>query len=420
LAQNSGISDIDMRRDLQRSGSDLNTDTTFTANDKWYGMVESSSFVNGLPVSYNIQNNYSVTGAGILLDQTFFGRLNITGGGRYDYIDTHAFLPAGTMDLGSTSSLGVLYAAADGNLGGAAAGPATYIGGTGDYIPYAQSAKGNASGGSWSISMSLDATHGMHPYVTYGQQTTLLNGTGSGVWAPQTMKNSITGQSILFEAGIKGTIGKKTSYTFSYYNQYRAAFQPLTTTAGGASSTISRGEEAKISYQPIKSLTLTVAGVWSLQNNLQGGTATEPASAFGVPNVVDDVTGKVLIPADAWSWGGRINAVTIPDSEPRFRRAAGIPAAIVTASASYNFLRNYFAGVNFFYQSAMSLDRLDTMWVPKGHTFDLNGGYHSKKWDFLVNVTNVLGADIYNFAGFATWVDPKFHRAVSSTLTYHY
>ena len=66
----------------------------------------------------------------------------------------------------------------------------------------------------------------MHPYVTYGQQTTLLNGTGSGVWAPQTMKNSITGQSILFEVGMKGTLGKKASYSFAYYNQYRAAFQP--------------------------------------------------------------------------------------------------------------------------------------------------------------------------------------------------
>ena len=409
LAQNTGISDIDMRRDLQRSGADLNTDSTFTSNDKWYGMVESSSYVNGLPVSGNQQANYSVTGAGVLFDQTFFGKLNITGGGRYDYVDVHAYLPPGTMDLGSTSSLSSFYTG----------GPPTYIAGTGDYIPFAQSAKGNASGGSWSVSLSYNAPYGAHPYITYGQQTTLLNGTGSGVWAPQSVKNSILGQSILFETGIKGTLGPKASYSFAYYNQYRAAFQPLTTTAGGASNTISRGEQAKLTYQPIKPLTLTLAGVWSLQRNLQGGTATEPASAFGVPNVVDD-TGKVVIPADAWAWGGRINAVTIPDSEPRFRRAAGIPAAIITTSASYNLPGGYFVGASFFYQSAMSLDRLDTMWVPKGHTIDLNGGYHGKKWDFLLNVTNVFDNNIYNFAGFATWVDPKFQRAYAVTLTHHF
>jgi len=136
------------------------------------------------------------------------------------------------------------------------------------------------------------------------------------------------------------------------------------------------------------------------------------------PNVVDD-KGKILIPSDAWSWGGRINT-TIPDSEPRFRRAAGIPAAIVTSSATYDFPHGYYAGVNFFYQSAMSLDRLDTMWVPKGHTFDLNFGYRGKKWDVLTNITNVLNNDIYNFAGFANWLDPKFQRAVNITLAHHF
>jgi hypothetical protein len=175
----------------------------------------------------------------------------------------------------------------------------------------------------------------------------------------------------------------------------------------------------KITWQPIKPLTLTAGGAWTVQHNLQGASVTEPASAFGVPDVVDDVTGKVLIPSDAWAWGGRINTV-IPDSEPRFRRQPGIPAAVITAGATYNFPNGVYVGTNLFYQSKFSLDRLDTMWVPKGHTFDVNLGYRSRKWDVILNITNIFNNDIYNFAGFATWVDPKFQRGAAVTVARHF
>jgi hypothetical protein len=419
LVQNSGDSDIDFRRDLQIDGPNGNTTAnTFTPNDRWYSMTESSSFVNGLPVGANNQSQYSVTGTGVELDQTFFGKLSITAGARYDYVDAHAYIPPGVMDLGSTGSLGVYYLGPQNVASSAVGGPSTYIGGTGSYIPFAQTARGNASGGSWSASLSYAGPFDIHPYVTYAADTVLLNNTGSEYFAPQSVKNALLGQSILFEAGVKGTIGKNVYYMFSYYNQYRAAFSPLTTVGGGAGNTISRGEEAKIVYSPFKRLTLSVSGNWSLVHNEQGASVTEPASAFGVPNVVNG-NGQIVIPADAWAWGGRIQT-TIPDSEPRFRRAPGIPAAIISSNANFDIGKGLYIGGTFFYQSAMALDRLDTLWVPKGHTFDGVVGYRDRKWELAVNVTNIFNANIYNFAGFAYWVDPKFQRGVSVTLTRHF
>ena len=417
LVQNSGDSDIDMRRDLQRDGPSGNeTLNTFTSNDRWYSMTESSSYTNGLPVGANNQSQYSTTGAGVELDQTFFNVIDVTSGGRYDYIDAHAFIPAGTLDLGSTGSLSTTYLGPQ-NVSGSG-GPNTYIGGTGTYIPYTQSGKGNSSGGSWSTSVEYKAPFGMHPYVTYGYDTVMLNGTGGGTWTPGAVKNAITGRDTLFEVGMKANIGPKIYYQFAYYNQYRAAFSPITTTGGGAGNTISRGEEAKLVVNPIKPLTISVSGNWSLVHNEQGGSVTEPASAFGVPNVVD-ANGNVVIPADAWAWGGRIQT-TIPDSEPRYRRSAGLPAAIITSNGNYDLGGGYFVGMTYFYQSKYALDRLDTMWVPDGHTFDAVIGYRSKKWEISVNATNIFNSNIYNFAGFATWVDPKFQRALNVTVARHF
>jgi hypothetical protein len=233
------------------------------------------------------------------------------------------------------------------------------------------------------------------------------------------VKNSILGRTILFEVGVKGSLFKQLSYSFDYYNQFRADFQPLTTTGGGTANNISRGEEAKLTYQASKKLTFSLGGNWSLVHNEQGGSVTEPASAFGAPDVIDPATGRVLIPADALTWGGRIQT-TIPDSDPRYRRAAGIPAAIVTATVNYDIGGGFYVGSTLYYQSKFSLDRLDTMWVPDGHTFDGVFGYRTKKWEAFINATNMFNASIYNFAGFATWIDPKFQRALAVTIERHF
>ena len=417
LVQNLGDNDIDMRRDLQRDGPSVNSIAdTFTANDRWYGMVESSSYVNGLPVSANNQSNYTVSGSGVELDQTFFGKFDLTAGGRYDYVDAHAYIPPGVMDLGSTGSLSVFYLGPQNVSGAPVSGPSTYIGGTGSTIPFAQSARGNASAPSYSFSLSYSAPYDIHPYITYGNDAVLLNNTGSEYWAPQSVKNALLGRSILFEAGVKGNIGKAVTYTFAYYNQYRAAFSPITTSGGGAGNTISRGEEAKFTYQPIKPLTLSVSGNWSLVHNEQGASVTEQASAFGVPNVVDP-QGNIVIPSEAWAYGGRIQT-TIPDSEPRFRRQPGIPATIITSNANYDLGGGFYVGGTYYYQSKFAFDRLDTLWIPNGHTFDGVVGYRSRKWDVAINVTNIFNANIYNNGSIG--FDPKFQRALNVTLARHF
>jgi len=374
--------------------------------------------VDGLPVGYNMQTNYTETGVGLMFDQNFFAnKIDLVVGGRWDYINASGYIPAGVMDLGSTSSLSSSYVGVQGTTTGA---PLTYIGGTGSYIPYAQTAKGNSNGPTWSVNMTYNGPFDIHPYATIASSTILLNQTGALDWGSLgNIKNSLIGTATLFEVGMKGSINKYITYTYAYYNQFRASFEPLTTTAGGASNTISRGNEAKIQYQPIKPLTFSVSGNWSLQHYEQGGSASEPAEAFGFPNVVNPATGQIIIPASAFGYGGRLQT-TIPDSVAQYRRVPGIPAAIISSSVDYELGNGFFTGATLFYQSAFASDRLDTIWVPKGHTVDLVEGYRSKKWDFTINITNVGNSKIYNEGAFALWIDPKFQTAFNVTVARHF
>jgi hypothetical protein len=110
----------------------------------------------------------------------------------------------------------------------------------------------------------------------------------------------------------------------------------------------------------------------------------------------------------------------VPDSDPRFRRGAGIPATIITASLNYDIGAGFYVGTTLYHQGKFFGDRLEVVQYPDGHTFDVVFGYRTKKWEAFVNVTNIFGASVYNLGSFSTWIDPKFQRAVAVTVERHF
>jgi len=196
----------------------------------------------------------------------------------------------------------------------------------------------------------------------------------------------------------------KVTYTFSIYQQTRAAFDPLTTIAGGPASTISRGTEVQLQWTITKNLFLRASGSWSKAKFQQGGSVSISARDVGYPDVLD-ANGKIIIPAEAFGWGGRLSTV-IPDSDPRFREVPGIPDHVISATLAYN-LKNYYAQVTMYNQGTFAVDRLATIKVPQATTFDVGFGYRNKKWEVSSTISNVFDKAVYN-SGSINWIDPKF------------
>jgi hypothetical protein len=265
--------------------------------------------------------------------------------------------------------------------------------------------KGNTNGPSMSASLVYLGPWGIRPYVTVGKQTILLSQASAGeLTLPQTL-NALVGQSELVEAGIKGSLfNNKLTYSFIQYQQTRASFDPITTVSGGPASTISRGFQAQGQWAITKNLFLRASGSWTQAKFQQGGSVGVTARDVGFPDVVD-ANGKILIPAEAFGFGGVLNTV-IPDSDPRFREVPGIPDHVVTVTASYTF-KNFYFQATMYDQGSYAIDRLVTIIVPEAYTFDLGMGYRNKKWEVTSTITNIFDCAVWN-KGASNWLDPKF------------
>jgi len=231
-------------------------------------------------------------------------------------------------------------------------------------------------------------------------------------------KNALVGQAKLIEGGVKGSYKDKFFYTFTAYEQTRASFDPITTVAGGPSSTISRGIEAQIRWTVSKKLSLTAGGAWSKQKYQQGGVVPVSARDVGFPDVVDS-NGKVIIPAEAFAWGGRLSTL-IPDSDPRFRKVPGIPDHVITAVATYVASNGFLLQLNMLNKGKFPLDRLQTIQVPQTYLFDAAIGIRKKKWDFTVNFSNIFNRDSYSQNPFLFFASPDHPQSIDATYSRHF
>jgi iron complex outermembrane receptor protein len=393
--------DIDWRRDLQRVDSN-DYWSTFTSNDRFYSYSATPGTYEYQPPTSSSQSFYKVIGTGLLLDQTFFKKLNFISGFRYDYIDARYSVPAGLYARGSSESIYSQTGLAD---------------------PNAYYSKGNSSKPSMSASLSYTAL-GLHPYVSVGKQALIINsGSDGGLNTTQATRSNLTGFSTLIEAGLKGSYFKnRIFFGLSAYDQTRSSYDILAGGGAGAvSSTVARGYEMEMRLLLTKNLSLTVNGNWSKSELLQSpGVVNISAREAGYPDVVD-ANGNIVIPAEAFGWGGRLQT-SVPAASSEYNEIPGQPNHVISSTMSYNFtsgkLKGFFMSATALDQGSYALGVLRVVKVPEVWVFDASVGYRQKTWEAYIIVNNVLNRDAYaSGIGSATvWVRPSFPQAVELNI----
>jgi iron complex outermembrane receptor protein len=394
--------DIDFRRSLQHDDASR-VNETFTPNDTFYSMIARRGY-DGSPPSFTAKSHYTNAGIGFLTDMTFFNKINVLAGGRWDYIDAWTREPAGTYEKGGSTNPGAPY---------------SFYAATGLFTPVNYDASAHDSDKSWSTSLSYEVLKGVRFYGTYAEQALIINNASAQEFSVRPLLvGQLLGQSKMDEGGLKVSLLKGRLFgSAAYFEQTRTAFDANSTVGGAASSTLSRGWEGDLRWVMNKQWTFISGAAFSQAKYLQGGTISVDARSLGYPDVVDS-TGKVVIPAEAMGWGGRLYTV-IPDSEPDYREVEGIPDRILNFTAIYTPTAHWVFQGTVYHQGTMATDRLHTIHVPAASTIDGLIGYRTKKWEVNVNIVNIFNKEIWNRGSFY-WLDPKFHRAVDVSWVYKF
>ncbi|HEY0943706.1 MAG TPA: TonB-dependent receptor [Opitutaceae bacterium] len=395
--------DYDFRRSLVLNNASRVEDT-FTPNDTFYSMINKRGY-DGSPPSFTAKSQYTMSGFGALTDITLFQKLNIMLGGRWDYVDAKTTEPAGTYQKGGSTNPG---------------GPFSTIAGTGLFSDRDYSAHASDDDYSWSASVSYELLDGVRPYVTYAEQALIINNASAGELSVRPLlTDQLLGRSSMVEAGAKFSLFKERLFAaVAFFEQTRISFDTLTTVGGGANNTLSRGWEGELRYVINPQWTVIAGASFSQAKYLQGGGVFGlDARTVGYPDVVDE-SGKVVIPAEAFGWGGRLNTV-IPDSEPDFREIEGIPDRVVNVTVIYTPTPHWVFQSTVYHQGTFATDRFHTIHVGAATTVDGMIGYRTKTWEVNVNVMNIFDEEIWN-KGSLLWLDPKFPRTLDVSYVYKF
>lgn len=389
--------DIDFRRSLAHNDAYLVEDT-FTPNDTFYSMILNRTY-DGSPPSFTAKSSYWNLGTGVLVNQTFFNRLNLLLGGRWDHVSARTKEPAGTYQKGSSTNPGAPY---------------SVYASTGLFTPEDFKAFRTDQDVSYSTSLTYTALKGVNIYGTYAEQALIVNNASAQEFSVRPLLvDQLLGRSKMHEGGLKAQLLKnRLFYNLAYFEQTRTSFDPASTVGGAASSTISRGWETDVRWVMNDKLTIMAGVTFSEAKYLQGGQISVDARSMGYPDVVDE-NGKVVIPAEAFGWGGRLYT-TIPDSEPDYREVEGIPDRVGNVTLIYTPNKNWVFQGTVYHQGTFAADRLHTIHVDAAWTFDALVGYRKPKWEVNLNVTNVFDTEIWNKGSFY-WLDPKFPQSFDIT-----
>lgn len=394
--------DIDFRRSLVHNDAQRVADT-FTPNDTFYSMIEKRGY-DGSPPSFVAKSSYIDSGLGVLSNITFFEKINLLIGGRVDYISAKTKEPLGTYQKGASTNPGAPY---------------SFYAATGLFTPEDIKAKDSDHDYSWSTSLSYSPIKGVTLYGTYATQSLIVNNASAQEFSVRPLlTGQLLGRSKMSEGGAKFSLFKNSLFaTVAFFEQTRTAFDPVSTVGGGASSTLSRGWETEFRYVLNNKFTFLGGVTFSEAHYLQGGNISVDARTLGFPDVVD-ANGKVLIPAEAFGWGGRLST-TIPDSETDYREVEGIPDRVANLTIIYTPTANWVFQTTLFHQGTFATDRMHTIHVDAATTVDGLIGYRTKTWELNLNVTNIFNTEIWNRGSFY-WLDPKFARGVDLSYVFRF
>jgi hypothetical protein len=185
----------------------------------------------------------------------------------------------------------------------------------------------------------------------------------------------------------------KVQLTVAGYEQSRTDVSAASDPTAGAevSSTIFRGVEADIKWQPTRDLFMSVFGVWQSGKYTVAGSSNIDITArqAGFQDV-RDAAGNVIYPAEAFFYGGRVN-VTMPASVgAQYIDRTGTPNTQLGYTGTYQIGKGFGILANGQYFSATWSDRLKTIRAPSATIWNAGITWDQGDWHLKLNGFNIF------------------------------
>ncbi|MBB6095539.1 iron complex outermembrane receptor protein [Povalibacter uvarum] len=265
------------RRDITLPGSPIDRRTMATRGQENYSQHTVGDFTN-----------YALAA---MADVTFFGKLNLLAGARYDYLDMKSEILADSNDSPGTQ------------------------------------ADDTDSATSWSASLSYQLPWGLRPYVTRAEQSTLILGQGGQIPALALADGNAVADSELTEYGIKAAMLENKLYlALDYFEQERLDYNAQDTVTNN--TTRAEGYEFEARWVVTNNVTLTGAYTNLKVYNMGALDAGSQFSFVGAADL-QGVDPSLL-------YGGvGLHVVGVDGKEDA--RKAGIPETMFSVYAMFSF-----------------------------------------------------------------------------------
>jgi iron complex outermembrane receptor protein len=290
------------------------------------------------PWNTGLESVYTTIGAGALIDATW-DRTNFIAGARYDMIeDIHSRVPDYVLTTPGLEALG-----SDGGM-------------------------------SWSVSLSHAVAKGVHPYISYARQQTLVYGIDGGIQIVA-VPNALN-TSELREVGIKASLLEDRLFaTLAAFRQTRTSFS---TETAQVPSIRSRGLEMDVRWAATRRLGFSAGGALQRAWYVPSRTATTSVSPafFGL----DDVF-----------YGGRLQATVSPNGE--YTRRSGYPDLSLNLGATCLITKQLSLNLSGSYQDAVPAGRIRNVTLPSVAVFGAALVYDTPRFTLRLaanNLTNEL------------------------------
>jgi iron complex outermembrane receptor protein len=264
------------RRDITLPGSPIDRRTLATQGKE--------------PYSQHTVGKFTDYALAAMADITFFGKLNLLGGARYDYLDMESEILADSIESPGTA------------------------------------AEDTDSATSWSASLSYQLPFGLRPYVTMAEQSTVILGQGGQIPALTLADGNAVADSELQEVGIKASLLENKMYlALDYFEQERLDYNAQDTVTNN--TTQAKGYEFEARWVVTPQVTLTGAYTNLKVYNLGAADSGDQFSFAGAADL------QGVNPALAY--GGVVGSIVLVDGKEAARKA-GIPENMFSVYAMFS------------------------------------------------------------------------------------
>ncbi len=156
-----------------------------------------------------------------------------------------------------------------------------------------------------------------------------------------------------------------------------------------ATATTTRGWQTELKLAPTRNVLLSL---YALRLSTKytpnmGATIQVDARSLGFRDVVD-ASGRVVYPAEAFLYGGRVRIV-LPDNMPQYEKKQGVPDTQIGISGIYQLPAGWGVTVKGNYLSSTCSGRLCLVTLQQSKVFDVGVFRESAGWNVKLDVFNL-------------------------------